>query len=564
MRRQARSARGALVAALALTIFWSTDAPEAHAQAWISVDQPTSEKIEVKAQYRARTIYIDPLDLSGETVRDMSWTEQRLRLDAKFTQPGVGAFVFQADALDGVLFGDNGKFGQDPSSNAGVSLTSRLPNLTRWEIGLPGEEGENPLDPDSYVPVLRSADLFQINFAYADILLPIGILRIGRQPFNYGPGLAAHDGNRFNRFGVSQYSDSADRVLFGTKIDEAVKMFTQDNHTLDPSLDNGVILAAFYDLLKQDLPQVAGDDLRQVGVAVQAKAAEADWFGFDWTNFIASANVVHLWNEGFNTRAFGFPLLLSTTINDRVYLRAQYVHTRGSTREVSEGFAALQGTEPQQQEVIANGFQGIADVYIGPVTLTLEFDYASGDSDPRSSNAITTFNFARDLNVGLLLFEHVIAFESARSVAVGIENLASEEDLKSFPITEASTQGRFTNAIAIFPQVKVDIMKEEQNEVWVRAGGLFAWPEAGGLIDPIITTLQADGDRIDDDAVNFHGGAPGDYYGTEVDIQLGWKFKKHFEWLIEGAILFPGNSLQDENGDAVAPFFLENRFVLSF
>ena len=551
------------MAALALTI-WSTDTRDAQAQEWISVDQPTSENIEVKAQYRARTIYIDPLDLSGETVRDMSWTEQRLRLDARFKQPGVGQLVIQADALDGVLFGDNGRFGQDPSSNAGVSLTSRLPNVTRWEVGFSGAEGANPLDPDDYIPVLRAADAFNINFAYADILLPIGILRVGRQPFNYGPGLAAHDGDRYNRFGVSQFSDSADRILFGTKIDEAIKMVAIDGHELDASLDNGVILAMFYDLLKQDLPYVAGDDLRQVGVAVQAKAADADWFGFDWTGFIASANVVHLWNEGFDTRAFGFPLLLSTTINDRVYLRAQYVHTRGETREVSEGFAALQGTDPQLQEVIGNGFQALADVYLGPVTLTLEFNYASGDGDPRGSNAITTFNFARDLNVGLLLFEHVLAFESARSVAVGIENLAAEEDLASFPITEASTQGRFTNAIALFPQVKVDFLKQEDNEIWLRAGGLFAWPEAGGLIDPIITTIQADGNEIADDAVNFHGGAPGSYYGTEVDVQLGWKFKRHFEWLVEGAILFPGNSLQDENGDAIAPFFFENRFVLSF
>ena len=76
---------------------------------------------------------------------------------------------------------------------------------------------------------------------------------------------------------------------------------------------------------------------------------------------------------------------------------------------------------------------------LGAATLTFEADYATGDDDPRTDSDITTFSYARDLNVGLLLFEHVLAFESARSVGVGIHNLSSLA-AASFPLTEARTE----------------------------------------------------------------------------------------------------------------------------
>jgi hypothetical protein len=148
-------------------------------------------------------------------------------------------------------------------------------------------------------------------------------------------------------------------------------------------------------------------------------------------------------------------------------------------------------------------------------------------------------------------------------VGVGLENLAGS-DIKSFPLSEVQTDGRFTNAAAIFPQVYVELFESAKHLVHARAGVLMAWPAANGVVDPIMTTLAEDGQSITDDAVNFNGGEPGDYYGTEVDFQLGWRFNKTFQWVVEGAVLFPGSSLQDENGDAVNSFLVENRFVVSF
>lgn len=517
--------------------------------------------LDLNAEYRVRTIDVAPLELSGTEVDNALWTEQRLRLDLSLTRKKLGGVTLQMDVLDGVLFGDNGQFGKIPAPTSGVSLATKRPNAARWAVGLPS--GADPLDPDSYVPVLQSAPLLDVNFAYADIILPIGLLRVGRQPQAYGANITSHDGSRVNRWGISYWNDTSDRVLFGTAVDAIVDVITRGpTYVPDVSLDRGFFVAAFYDWLNQGSVFATDDDLGQVGMALQWRTPEAHWFGLTWKDVLFSGFAVHLSDERFATDVWGFPTRSQATVGP-FYVLLQTAMIVGESREISEGFAVLSGRDPVLQKIHGFGLHALADYQLGPATFTLQFDVATGDDDPRPTTPITSFSFARDRNVGLLLFEHVLAFESARSVAVGIENLSSL-DAASFPLTEVQTDGRFTNAIALFPQVKLDLLDRPLNKIHVRFGALFAWPEADGVIDPILTILSEDGTRIDDDAVNFHGGKPGDYYGTELDAQIEWELRQTFLWTVEGAVLFPGSSLQDENGDAVNAFMIENRFTFLY
>ncbi|GMV43062.1 MAG: hypothetical protein AMXMBFR64_47780 [Myxococcales bacterium] len=511
------------------------------------------------AEYRVRTLYVDPFDLSGTEVQDAKWTEQRLRLDLGFKWPKVGGVTVQLDLVDGVLFGDNGDFGKDPKPVSGLAVTSRAPNSAGWDIGL--ISGRDPLNADSYAPALVPIEPIRVNHAYGDVYLPFGLLRVGRQPVTAGASISAHDGSRTNRWGVSTYSEVGDRVLFATKLDEAIKLLTEDDHVADASADNGVFLIFAWDWQVQDDIHATDDDLNQITAGLQWRVREADWLGVEWKELLVSALMVHKFADDFDTAIWAFPLRAKATIGP-VALDLQYSIFTGGTREVSEGFAVLSSKPPGRQDVLAMGASAVIDVLLDPVTATLEFDFATGDADPRSRSALTTFTFARDTNVGLLLFDHILAFESARSAAVGIENLR-QLNAPSFPLTEVSTEGRFTNAYALFPQVKVDALQGPHHWLHVRFGALFAWPEAG-VVDPITTILAEDGDRIDDDAVNFHGGKPGSYYGTELDLQVQWTFRDLFTWTVEAAVLFPGDGLEDENGDAVTSFLVENRFLFVF
>jgi hypothetical protein len=531
------------------------------APARLAAADPLDLRIDGSAEYRVDSTYIDPFELSGDDVTRAMWTDQRLRTDWRVRQDDTVELHVQADLLAGVLFGDTGVYGVEPSTNSGVSIATKQPNTTTWEVGL--RPGGDPLDPDSYVPVLRRADPVVVNHAYADAFLPVGLLRAGRQPLSYGAALSAHEGTRINRWGASRFTDSVDRVMFATKLDE-IYLAVRDGaaHEKNMSQDDGLFFAVFHDWLNQRSIFSVGDDTRQMGAALQLRRPTLELGGVAIDDLFLSAILIHLTDDGFGSTVWAVPLKAEGRVGP-LALSTQLMVIRGRSREVSEGFAALSNTEARSQKILSVGAQAIVDYDVGPATATIEVDYASGDDDPRASTPLTQFSFARDLNVGLLLFEQILAFESARSAAVGIENLAGI-GASSFPLTEVATDGRFTNAIALFPQVALRVVESPRHLLRTRTGVLFAWPAADGVVDPIMTVLAEDGDDIRDDAVNFHGGRPGRYYGTEVDQQLEWTFRERFIWTVEGAVLLPGSALENEHGQAVPAFMIDNRFTYLF
>jgi hypothetical protein len=119
--------------------------------------------------------------------------------------------------------------------------------------------------------------------------------------------------------------------------------------------------------------------------------------------------------------------------------------------------------------------------------------------------------------------------------------------------------GAFTNAFAIFPQVDF----HPHPSVLLRGGVLVAWaPEP--VVDPLASLQARDGATIDDDLVNFAGGKPGQFYGTELCGRAQWRFMDHFAADLEGALLFPGDALEDENHDAVNSFLVQTRTTFFF
>ena len=188
----------------------------------------------------------------------------------------------------------------------------------------------------------------------------------------------------------------------------------------------------------------------------------------------------------------------------------------------------------------------------------LEVDFASGDADPTTQTPLTQYLWSEDANVGLLLFEHVLAFQTARGAAASNE-LLKRLGGKILSPDAVSTRGAFTNAIAIFPQFDFRPFKT----LLLRAGVLAAWASAP-LNDPAASLQAKDGLTIEDDLINYAGGKPASYYGTEIDWRLSWRLFNHFAFDFEGAVLFPGAALADENGDAVRSVLLQGRTSFFF
>lgn len=509
--------------------------------------------VEVHPEYRTRIIGIDPLELNGIVAQGVLWGEQRLRVDASFGWRGLGAIHMQLDALDGVLFGDNGEFGRSPEPTSGLGIASRQANNAGWQVGL--RPGADPLQIASYGPVLREIAPLHINYLYGEVLLPIGVLRIGRQPVSETGSVSLNDGaTGRNRWGASFYHESVDRILFGTKLSEVFNVIAEGpDYQVDTSLDDGVFLGLVYDFLVDDDITTQKDDLKGVSAQLDFRWAKPG-FGPEWGPMRFTATLTYRWDERFNTGIFALPVRGSFEVGDFSF-KGELTYITGSTRELAAGFAALTNSEITDQDLRLLASRVIADYKAGPFTFSLEWGYADGDGDPRTTTPLTTTSWPRDTNLGLLLFEHTLAFQSARSAAVGIENLR-QLDAVSFPLTEVATDGRVTNVNAIFPQVFFD----PTPELRLKAGLLFAWT-AAPVVDPIQSLLRYDGVEIDDDLVNYHGGKPGRYWGTELDLGLEWTYRDFFEAAFEFGILFPGDALQDENGDAVNSWMLESRFT---
>lgn len=510
--------------------------------------------IELYPEYRTRLIRIDPLELNGTIAKQVAWGEQRFRLDSSMGYRGVGAIHVQLDALDGVIFGDNGEFGRAPEPTSGVGIASRQVNNSGWRVGL--LPGADPLLIDSYGPVLRDIAPLNINYLYGEVLLPFGVLRVGRQPVSDVGSVSLNDGRTGrNLWGASTYHESVDRVLFGTKISELFNLIAEGpGYEIDTSLDNGVFLGLVWDYLVEDDVTNPGDDLQGFSAQLDFRWKEPHVLGKDWGPIRLTATTTYRWDDRFNTSIFALPLRLNFSIGDLSF-QGEFAYIRGTTRELSAGFAALTDAPVTDQDIKLTTARAIVEYELCDFTFRLEWGFADGDDDPRTSTPLTLSSWPRDTNLGLLLFEHTLAFQSARSAAVGIENLRQVQ-AASFPLTEISTEGRVTNVNALFPQV----FWTPVPELKLKAGVLFAWA-AAPVVDPIQSLLAWDGVAISDDVINYNGGKPGSYWGTEIDLGFEWRFQKMFELAFETAVLFPGSALHDENGDAVPSWMMETRFT---
>jgi hypothetical protein len=540
----------------ALSLLLSSTAPAWASEPWSDDDPagppvrvPVTERFGVRgaAEYRANALAVDPISLNTESHRRVSWLEHRLRLDGTIDYLDTVRIHTSVDLLNGVLWGDNGTFGTEPEPNAGANATTRNPNVA---VPCVGYDQGDPLSAESYGYGLCSGSPIEVRRIYGDVVTPIGLVRVGRQPVSIGTGVQTASGDgRTNRFGFSRNGNSVDRVLFATKPLEALKPEAERDRTED----RGVFLILAYDRLVTDAVRVFGDDVHQTIASVRLHQPEHR-FGKD---AILAGFWVHRFDAQYGTRVHSFGLRAQSRFS-KLYAGLDAAVNLGTTSELSEAYRAVTNDPVVAQPVRQLGMRAAARWDERLWSAYLELDFASGDGDPQARTPLTQFVFAEDANVGLLLFEHVLAFQTARAAAAGVEILR-RLGASSYPVEAVATRGAFTNAFAIFPQFDF----RPHPTVLLRGGVLMAWAPSP-VVDPLASLQARDGGTIDDDLVNFVGGKPAQYYGTELCGRAQWRFAEHFAADLEGAVLFPGEALEDEHGDAVHSILVQGRTTFFF
>ncbi len=521
---------------------------------WTDTDPPSAWRrnplgdfgFRAGAEYRAQELYIHNVSTTTETARHISWLEHRLRADFAVDYEDTVKLVTSADLLDGVLWGDNGSLLGGPAPNSGAHINARNPNQSVPCVSYDG--AGDPLSSDAYRYGLCGSAPINVRRAFGEVVLPIGVLRVGRMPVIDGMGVQAADGDgRPNRFGVSRTGSIVDRALFATKPLEAFKPVGKR----DKSADRGLFWAITYDRYVTGSPQAFSDDVHQISTVFRFLAPTHP-LGSD---LFLNAYYAHRWSSGSAIESFGSRAYSTFGPFKAGFDAALNV---GVTREISVAYQKITNDPPADQRVLQGGFRGVVRYDHKLFSLYLESDYASGSDDPRARAALTQFVWAEDSNVGLLLFKHVLAFQTARAAAAGTE-LLKRLGATTFPTTAIDTKGAMTDAFTLFPQVDL----RPHKDLLFRGGVMFAWASSP-LINPVASLQNRNSVNIQDDLVNFAGGKPGGYYGTELDARFQWRFAEHFIFDLEGAVLFPGSALQNKDGYAVRSSLLQGRTTFWF
>ena len=493
-----------LLAALALS--------PAHAQ-----DANDDLDISIEGYYRARgyTFY-NLYDGQEDPGRYML---QRLRVQPTFSYKDKAKFSFMSDLLDDSVWGDN----QDLASTA---LFANDPSAT----GIDGQQ--------------RPA--FVLKRAWLELKVPVGVVRVGRQPSHWGLGLLANSGDGFDdTFGENYQGNNFDRVLFATRpvaiaqaamgrddsgfplfLGFAVDRLVEDpltqyyGYQCEADLTDGVdddydarcdvngdgvsdLDHGYSDATREEGDRSESwwldnnDDVYEMVYLAIFRGEELPWLGGG--DLTLGAYAINRIQVETNSNVWIYDAYV------RLLARGIYAEAEGLTIRGQSAAIALPGVinldpdaDPLTKDVNIFGYVARAGYKHPRFSAVLEHGYASGD-DNVSDAVFTGRPLHPDYNVGLIMYEEVMSRVTQLSWTEAADGLWSG--------------GGVYNSRYIFPTATVSPIDN-----WELVGGfLMAWPDRpdGARV------LCAEGDEVD---------------GEALDCALYEATSSNLGWEIDGAI----------------------------
>lgn len=469
-----------------------------------------------------------------------TYMNQRLRLGMKFAYKNVASLNVHAQALDGVVWGDN----------AGLSRTSLFAEQPS-NTGLDGQEVPN----------------FQVFRAWAEARLPIGMIRMGRQSSHWGLGLLANHGDGFDDdFGENYYGNSFDRFLFGTNPISIIQAITKKKESKEIPLTFAVAvdrlvedpLVQYYgykcnpDIVEgadgydarcdsdgngttdlehdwtvdRDASQRSSnwwadpdDDVWEMVYALIYRGQKIRYFG-GIGDLTAGAYVIHRLQRETDSNAVIADLYLDAKVHG-VSLAFEGVGIFAKTRGLT--LPDNSADDPLLKRAKIGGYV-LRVGYEQPKWKVLwENGYASGD-DNVTDGSFRVRALHPDYNVGLLLYEEVLARVTEAKWAGDASGLRSK--------------GGVYNSHYIFPRVYGMPL-----EGWTVIGGFLM-----GFADQPDGAVIRCSDKDVERGLNCSP-TPGTKgpLGWEVDLAIKHKFHKHIAFSLETGWARTGNRIPVES-----------------
>lgn len=433
-----------------------------------------------EGHFRSRARYFDSLSLSDENnyAEGSSFgLDTRLRLQPGLVLSDKVAIYTQVDLLPYVSWGDEAT-DTDP--------------VTGDDVPVAYSQSVSPPTDEDGAATLQN---LQVTRAWAEVGLPVGRLRFGRMPVQWGGGMVWNAGNDV----LSEHGDTADRVQY-------------------TALAGPVYVIAGYELPFEGLVNQK-DDLH---AAIAGVVYQTETVG------LGTYNVYRWMNDGTDQ--------LGVWIGDvwgRAQLGAGYVEGE---------FAAVVGSgdlDSTTNDVRISSFGAFlaGEMPIEKLRVGLMAGLAGGDGDTTDSK-LHTFTFDPDFNVGLLLFEEPLPTLEAASPS-------STNGGRNYDAT--LTWDGVSNALFVKPRVGYQLRDDLSGELSLlaatRARQLDDEKDAGTGNKGYGLELDADVHYSPADFVRLQAtGAvlfPGAYYQAYEDDTLGGDFDQPaFGLRLLGAVEF--------------------------
>ncbi len=460
----------------------------------VLIDDEVSGRIGASVRVSYQRMSTFPADEVGTKVVNNPF-ETRLRVNPEVHWGGFG-FAAEADTAVGAIFGlpPDGVF------------ASRTPH-----------------------PAFSPLELRQL---YVEYKWKAGVFRVGQQLSQWGLGILANGGGRDSEageFGQQHFGSLTYRAMIAGR----------------PLFKLGGIFRGVEPVVAADL--VVRDDTAQLSRGDDALQAV---FGLR-INVDADRNL-GLYAVYRRQRARGVTDNARATDVVVIDFAGKWQFARTPSRALNVGFeiAGITGTTTQGRTVSVPvhtvrqlGAAAKLSYRSGRTQVYLDWGYASGDHNPNDERS-DNFRFNRDYKVGLVLFDEVLGWQSARSAT-----RAADPNSMGMPpegVELAPTGGAVTSAWYVFPRLRYGIRE------WfdLYGGPLFAFSTAR-LTDPFNSALGGG------TAINYLAGSPGSILGTELDFgaQIRWK---PFDALLisltfESGLLLPGDAFTTATGGSMGP-----------
>ncbi len=424
-----------------------------------------------------------------------------------------------------------------------IDLTGLLAGQTTHDVGL---------DRTPRNDVSNGYSNVQPRWLYVDWLTPVGLLRAGQMPSHWGMGIVANDGDHPSLFGDYRYGNIVEQVLFATKplgekspfvVAVGGQLVFRDNVAVLAQGDRAWqgVLAAFYE---------QGPDM--VGVYGVYRNQKHDQSSEAYYPYTEKLEVGVVDAAGHFARPIALPdqtayvfggfegaVEFGTTDQERtVYTGQTTVQAYGGALDVGVVLADRDaGAPPAPRKDAAR-----PDLW-GKLVAQLEVGYASGDANPNDGTE-KRFVFDPNHKVGLLLFDEITRWQTARAAAAAVDPSLTNA-LRPAPGTNLlPTNGGVFGAQYLYPTA----VYRPRPWLDLKAGAVIAQSTAD-VVDPVrlvtqggYTNDQGGNPRRHDLGVELDGGVEGRFdIGPGLRLQLG----------AQGGVLFPGGALADASGSAI-------------